>query len=358
MNIIVQEGYKSNITLKKILDGINDSATEAVKYYSSETEINDNESIAVIIGIDKEWEKKTCCNLFNKQIHPIIIFPSGDISSLPYSFITTDDFYTFSHLTSMLIPYSKKGIVLAGFNPASSTDIIKLNGFRHGLESSGKDFRDEYVFESNDNISQCIRNLTEKKDSYDTIICVNDIIAILACSVLPDVRNYSIAGFNGMLCAGYTNPIITTIGIDYYALGYAVNETYNTLRKNSFMLKQSVYVKSKFVQGGTTPEFTEDSLYTFNIPESSEYNKQLKVYDDEVFIELDAIENLLQKSDEIDIKILSLLVQGKKYEEISGQLFLSITPLKYRINKMVKRISLNSKSEMVEMLRKYNIFVK
>lgn len=357
MNIIVQEGYKSNITLQKILDGINDSATEPVKCYSSEDEIDDNESIAVIIGIDKEWEKKTCCNLFNKQIHPIIIFPSGDISSLPYSFITTDDFYTFSHLTSMLIPQSKKGIVLAGFNPASSTDIIKLNGFKHALKAADIEFRDEYVFESNDNISGCIQKLIEKRDCFDTVICVNDIIAILACSMLPEMSKYSITGFNGMLCAGYTNPKITTIGIDYYALGCAVMEAYNTLSKNSFMLKQSVYVKSKFVQGGTTPDFPEDSLYTLRIPESGGYNKQLKVYDDAVFKELDTIETLLQKSDEIDIKILSLLVKGKKYEEISGQLFLSITPLKYRINKMIKRVNLTSKSEMVEMLKKYNIFV-
>ena len=339
-----------------MLSGISDSTAEQVKCFNREDEINDNENIAVIIGIDKEWEKMTCCNLFNKHIHPIIVFPSGDISSLPYSCITTDDFFTFSELTSLLLTHSKKGIALAGLNPASSIDIIKYKGFRHALALAKTEFNPEYVFKSNDNISECVENLVAARDKFDTIICVNDITAILACAKLPNPGDYNITGFSGMLCTRYTNPKITTIGIDYYMLGCAIVEAYNNLKKNDFMLKQSLYVKSKLILGETTPKLTDDNLYGLKALDTYSYNKPLMVYDDSVFKELDTVEMLIQKSDDIDIKILRMLANNKKYEEISAELFLSITPLKYRIGKMLRLAQLDTKKQLVNVLRKYNIF--
>jgi len=52
-----------------------------------------------------------------------------------------------------------------------------------------------------------------------------------------------------------------------------------------------------------------------------------------------------------------MLVEEKTYEEISAGLFLSITPLKYRINKMLKLTQFSSKSKLVSVLKKYNMFV-
>ena len=356
VNILIQPGYRSNITLKKILSGISDSASERTVFFTHEDEIDNDEKTAVVIGVDKEWEKNVCTSLLSKQIHPIIVFPSWDISHLPCSHITTDDFFTFSQLTKMLAPHSTKGIALAGFNPSSSTDIIKLNGYKQGLELCQRDFNPEFVLESNDNIYKYIENAVAKKDEFDTLICVNDITAILACAMLGDIDKYNITGFNGMLCTKYTNPRITTIGVDYYSLGLAVVEAYKSLSRNSFLLKQSFFVKSKLIPGQTTPALTDEDIYTIKYADASNSYKQLRVYDDNVFQELDAVEILLQKSDEIDFKILKMLMTNKKYEEISAELFLSITPLKYRINKMLKFTGFKTKSELVNTLRKYNVF--
>ena len=124
MDIIIQKGYNSNTTLKKILKAINDASQHPIKLCTDETELSDNEHIAIVIGIDKDWERKVSCNLFNKGIHPIVVFPSDDISLMPFSYITTDDFFTFYNLTKLLISHSKKRVVIAGVNPSSATDII------------------------------------------------------------------------------------------------------------------------------------------------------------------------------------------------------------------------------------------
>ncbi|MBE7038471.1 MAG: hypothetical protein E7404_06185 [Ruminococcaceae bacterium] len=357
MNIIVQKGYNSNTTLKKMLTGIGDKTPSPIKIYSSETEINNNESIAIVIGIDKDWKRKECCNLFNRGIHPIVVFPSDDITSLPFSYITTDDFFTFYHLTKLLISHSKKRVVIAGVNPASATDNIKLNGFKQALSDCKIEFCDDYVFMSNDNISECVKGIIDAKDSFDCVICVNDIIAILTSTLINNLDNYNITGFSGMMCTKYTKPKITTIGIDYYQVGCAIVEAYTTLKKNDFLLKQSFFIKSNLMLGETTPALINESFKSDNLINTNSYNKQLKVYDDIVFKELDTIEILLQKADEIDFKIIKMLVEEKTYEEISAGLFLSITPLKYRINKMLKLTQFSSKSKLVSVLKKYNMFV-
>lgn len=357
MDIIIQKGYNSNTTLKKILTAISDASQTMVKLCANETELSDKEHIAIVMGIDKDWERKVSYSLFNKGIHPIVVFPSDDISSMPFSYITTDDFFTFYNLTKLLISHSKKKVVIAGVNPSSATDIIKLNGFKKALYDANIEFLDDYVFISNDNISDCVKNLIKEKDSFDSVICVNDITAILTLSLIGDFENYNITGFSGMLCTKYTNPKITTIGIDYYQVGYAIVEAYKTLKKNNFLLKQSFFVKSNLFLGKTTPFLNDENFNSVKLADTSGYDKPLKVYDDVVFKELDSIEILLQKADEIDFKILKMLVLEKTYEEISAELFLSVTPLKYRISKMLKLAQLSSKNELVSALKKYNIFI-
>ena len=160
-----------------------------------------------------------------------------------------------------------------------------------------------------------------------------------------------------MMCTKYTNPKITTIGIDYYQVGYAIVGAYKTLKKNDFLLKQSFFVKSNLIIGETTPSLDGKNFNNVKLADTSAYDKLLKVYDDLVFKELDSIEILLQKADEIDFKILKMLIFDKTYEEISAELFLSITPLKYRINKMLKLAQLNSKNELISVLKKYNFFI-
>lgn len=355
MNVIIQSGYRSNTTLKRIISGINDFSNRPINFVFSADEINDNEKAAVVIGIDNVWEKKICLNLTEKNIHPIIVFPSENSGIFPYTSITADFFFSVQNLTSLLIPHTKKGIAFAGFNPSSSTDIIKLKGFKQALCNAKIKFNPHHIFTSNNDISSCVKNVIKAKEEIDTIICANDIIAISILPHLPDWQNYNITSFTGMLCTQYTNPKITTVGIDYYSVGRAVLDVYNAVIKNDFMLKQSFYVKSNLIIGQTTPSLKNENLYRQAPVRTADY-KNLLIYNDEVFKELDTVEMLLQKSDDVDIKILKAIAYGKTYEEISAELFLSISPLKYRIGKMLKIVGLKYKSELKNLLEKYNFF--
>ena len=81
------------------------------------------------------------------------------------------------------------------------------------------------------------------------------------------------------------------------------------------------------------------------------------IYKDSVFNELDAIELILQKADEVDIKIIEMLVSGvMTQEEIAEEVFLSLSSLKYRIKRLLNLTSINKKNEFVGLLKKYHFF--
>ena len=126
--------------------------------------------------------------------------------------------------------------------------------------------------------------------------------------------------------------------------------------KSDFLLKRDYYVKSELILGETTPHLKNEGLYDAEIKDAKSFEK-LRIYDDDIFTQLDKIEILLQHADETDIKILKMLAAGKKYEEISAELFLSISPLKYRIGKMLKLTGLKYKNSLVNLLAEYNIFM-
>lgn len=355
MNIIIQPGYRSNTTLKRILSGICDFSNRQLNIVSSADGIQNGEKATVVISIDNTWEEQICKNLSEKNIHPITVFPSEDASTLPYTCITSDFFLSAKNLTSLLIPHSKKGIAFAGLNTSSSSDGVKLNGFKSALSASEREFNPDYVFKSDNDILKCVENVIAKKDKFDTVICANDITAITLSANLENPFDYNITGFSGMLCTRYTNPKITTVGTDYYSIGRAVLEAYNAVCKSDFISKRIYYVKSELILGETTPNLKSESLYSTQISTVQNFEK-LRIYDDEVFTELDKIEILLQHADETDIKILKMLMSGKKYEEISAELFLSVSPLKYRIGKMLKLTDLKYKNSLVNLLEKYNVF--
>ncbi len=353
MDIIVQEGYQSNLSLQKILNGILDSTDEAISCHEDTSQINDK--IAVVIGAANDWEIATCNDLLNKQIQPIIVMPSNNIeTSSLCACICSDCFSAVSEITSLLIPYTKKNIVFAGINPTSSADIIKLNGFKQALLFAKLDYNEENVFYSYDDMLECAKNVVAACDRFDTVICANDTVAILISSLLTNPEKYNITGFGGMLCTKYTHPTITTISVDYYTVGRAAVEAYNIFKK--YQLKSSLYVKNRITLGQSTPLLNIDSL-----PQSRhaviKSNKKLMIYKDSVFNELDAIELILQKADEVDIKIIEMLVSGvMTQEEIAEEVFLSLSSLKYRIKRLLNLTSINKKNEFVGLLKKYHFF--
>ena len=62
--------------------------------------------------------------------------------------------------------------------------------------------------------------------------------------------------------------------------------------------------------------------------------------------------------DDIDKEIIKGLLKDKTIISIAEGLFISVSAVKYRIKKMLTIANLHSKSELITIIRKYNVIGK
>ena len=60
-------------------------------------------------------------------------------------------------------------------------------------------------------------------------------------------------------------------------------------------------------------------------------------------------------TDSTDQLILNSLVNGKSYEVIANECYLSVGSVKYRIKRILSTVGCDSKDELVEILKKHNL---
>ena len=78
-------------------------------------------------------------------------------------------------------------------------------------------------------------------------------------------------------------------------------------------------------------------------------------YADETVKELDGLDAMLSLCDETDLALLRGLLEGKTHEKICEQLFISPNTLKYRIRKLQSAARFESKTRLIEAIRRYRL---
>src|SRR5690606_28371533 len=76
-------------------------------------------------------------------------------------------------------------------------------------------------------------------------------------------------------------------------------------------------------------------------------------YQDPLLSKAFIIENCMSLRDELDMKIIDGIMQNKVYEDISEQLFISTSALRYRVSKMYQDASVDNKTEFIKLLQQY-----
>ena len=71
-------------------------------------------------------------------------------------------------------------------------------------------------------------------------------------------------------------------------------------------------------------------------------------YQDKIVTQLISLEKCLYQCDELDFRIINLLIQGETNERISEKLFISISALQYRMNKYYQTTNTSNKNQFVQ----------
>lgn len=349
VNILIEKRYEDNLRFKKTLEGIKSVLYIKKGNYKIITDISKrdkNEKIIIVFGLSLNWLEETITKLNELSIHPLIAGARPRYHIVPFSYLTLDYSAAFYLIAKYVFKTHKIDRALfLGFNPNSPHDYYKQEGFLRAANELNIEY--DVLINKGDS-SSLINSLIEIEDKYDYISAVNDTLLVLYLSRSKKGREKILSGFGGNKILNHLGKEIISCDIDYVESGKAIIDLYFLLKKQPVIYPLSLKMPSK-IKINNDEIFYEEMIY----PKASD----IDFFHDKTIEEIDNIEKMFLLMDEDDLKIIHLLKENEKYEDIADKLFLSLSTVKYRLNKYLKETHTKDKKELFALLDKYKIKV-
>lgn len=355
--LLSEPGYATSSWCNHIIDGILEekrskrfnivviSSVQETDYFSPQS----NDAI-LLIGSNSTWLKSVidiCSQKFGKNIIVLGNF-ERQLNGKNYSIISTDISMDIYNLYAYLIYYSKKNIALYGVNPNSASDIYRKKSF---IECCGQH---NNIYYNNGNLKECFQGFISDAEQYDAVICTNDYAAISLARFLHNngTKSPFIVSCGETKLAQMFKPSITGLRTSYKDVGKAVIHVYRLLQKDISISGIKLNLASCIIPGDSTDNLP---VLPISIPEGSPSTTPVNdpFYCDSEVSEMMKIEKLLNHCDKFELDMLFSLIEGATYTALAENYHISVNGLKYKLNKLFELCDVHSKSEFIEMFKKY-----
>lgn len=240
----------------------------------------------------------------------------------------------------------KKNIAFYGVNPSSSSDLQKMRGFGEN----------KHIYYNHGSLKQCYENFHCKISDYDAVICANDYAAI---SLMQNLKSQNSTEIDRLFIVSFANthiaqlytPSITSVALNYYEYGKAAVRLYELLQKNPEISSANINIKSDILVRATTKYIPYIERNT--ITESLCPDTRNGFFEDAEIKDLISIEKILENITDTDLIILNDILNGKSYEAIGQELFMSTNGVKYRLNKLLSQSEISGRKNFIKIFYRY-----
>ncbi len=355
--VLAEPVYRESIWCNEIISGIKSKAKEKkvtvsfIEHLSEITEAGQLILVATSIGWFNEKLKK--CKAL--PVKTVAVTPKIPVNEkIPCSFVGSDNEGAVVNMVSLLKEKGKNRIALYGVNSDSVNDLCKKNCFVSLTDGENN------VFYNNGNVSACFEAFFENAEAFDAVLCTNSYAAFHLVNSLKtkgfDFKKLFIISLSDSRLLQFSSPAVTAVDIDYRELGKAAFDASKILYKNPALNSVNMAVEWKVAYRQTTNALAVISEENGELPFVSDKTSSADVfYNDNEISELMLVENLLEGIDSNDLKLLCLLKEGKTYEHISKELFVSESGIKYKLKKFYGMTNTSSKEELLRLLEKSGI---
>lgn len=325
--------------------------------------IKDNQSVFLIpYGITPDTLKaiKFC----NYNDIPVIAMHNIPDFAPEYIYSSTgsNNWVLFAKIISYFKKYGKTRIAYFGINPNSQSDLVKV----HHLYNMYLPFTSEDLFCINKSFSECFEGFVEKRNNYDAIICPNDFIAVaLMKKLLPIdsdyVKSHFIIGFMDSYISKLYHTPVTNVTYDIKAVLKAISNIYRTLNRDrhsfnsiNIQLPNLINVRDStqnapLAEGHCLYKNLSNSRPPLVFPGSIDFSYEK---DPEMNIILQ-IENMFEKINHIDFRIIYEILSGSTNKTISEKLFISQQTLQYHTSHIFSAVNAKTKSDFINIISSY-----
>lgn len=354
------EGY----WITDILAGISKEALKKnlnITYYNGQSlEVGGEfaRPLVLAVGYSSQWMESTCNEMRSRGVEPILVnaAQNNDILALcSAGFVGFGIKKAIYNVLNYLVLARRNRIAFFGAHDETHSDNVKAEEFvtlsRHfGLNVNNSDVYKDI------SLSDCAKSFEMSMHRYNAVICSSDSAAIFLLKWLEDrgisvPNDMFIIGFGSSAVCESIKPSITTLESDYVELGRQAVKLHQFLQRNPDISCSSVLVDCPIVERNST-----DCLKFKKAQPQLRHESSMPLYDadPDVMMILQA-EELLRMWDDIDRNIIDGLLNGKTIVAIADGLFVSVSAVKYRIKKMLTAASLQSKDELVHIIKRYNV---
>lgn len=355
--ILTEPIYRDSIWCSEILSGIKTKAKEKKAQFcfiDSVREIKEAGQL-ILVGTSLGWSKGKIDQCKDLNVKTVVVTPKIPVNEkLPCSFVGSDSEGAVINMISLLKSKGRNRIALYGVNPDSVNDLCKKNCFVSQVgDESG-------VFYNNGDINGCFNEFYKKELTFEAVLCTNSYAAFHLVKALKsksvDFGNLFIISLSDSRLLQFSAPCVTAVDIDYKELGKAAFDACRILDKNPSLTTVNMVVEWKVTYRQTTSGLTEERKEDVSLAPVSEKLSAADVfYNDGEIVGMMTAENLLECCDVTDLKLLSLLQRGSTYEQISKELFISESGIKYRIKKLTGVTKTSSREQLLNLLENYGI---
>ena len=355
MHIIVEEAFKNSHWCSHYIRGITSQAKRKgmpLYIHTDEKFLHEpdfTDTHVIVLGSSLAWSSHYMRLLYAMDVRPIVLSIANYQKVFPYaSFITMDYDDASQKLMKYLQDNGAKHTAFFSGNRQSSTDMQKMTNF---LQCGGKE---EDVYNYTGSLKTTGDQLLAKISKYDSVLCANDISAVVLMRRLMDLgykipEDIHIATFGDTMLSNLEVQNLAIAQIRSFEAGKLSISAYRMLQSNPSISSLSMLLQCDIL--GSNCERADIRLE--HKPPVLPAMPDPNFFHDEDVEKVILVERLLSACDKLDVRILREVLNKESYSKIAAKLFIAENTISYRIKKILSMAPEKSKEEIFGLLAQF-----
>ncbi len=323
-----------------------------------EAEIDALDEPVVLIGFEHENLIHAVQRLTAHGKRVILAGMDADSLSSQISCVTHSRSQQTVRLLQYLYGCERKRIALVGIGQNSLNDLVKVDVSLQYTQHDPHPITRADVFAWGAHFEECIAAFLPVWRRYNAVICPNDYAALTLIRHLtkagvrvPD--DLYVVGFSNLFISRCCVPSITTITMDYSALGlyaFSIWQQMQTLQDPDIVCK--LIAPSRLIIRESTG-YAPMRAQVHETPLWDPIAEKDQFYADPTMQRLMTIESCLNGREELDRRIVDGLLSHVSYEELAERLYISQSALHYHLAKLYRDMGCRTRAEFEALFQDY-----
>lgn len=256
-------------------------------------------------------------------------------------------------LVNYLYKCGKKRIALVGFGSTSVNDNFRYHAAMSAAAAWGQILKESDLFLWENDPSESFEAFLPVSGSYDAVICPNDIMSIsfINCCRKHGMRvpeDFYVASFGNTMLGGLYRPSITTMTMDWVCVGEQAYQVWRFLMASEGPQNAAlkITVPSRILVRDSTccQSFEMGGGVAFQALEADRFYRNPSI------AVLVGLEHCISQRDSVDMRIICGMLDGKSYEQLCDEVYISNSTLRYRLNKIFSDAGVRTRQEFERLI--------